>query len=279
MISKEKLFEEIDSLQLSFPKNIITPGTLLNYARSDSAWSALLGSLDLIENDDIDDWRRRFYKLGRDRMGSNWDYVDNVVLANAFALAAKPETVLEIGVRRGFLTASIASIVKTAELVLVDPWESEYAGRPNPGPELVKKQLKNVGFTGNLRIYQGYSIDQLPRVFREDAGKTYDMIIVDGDHTVPGANADLEYVFNKVSLGGLLIFDDVAHPDFLELWDLWKTWEEKLNMEFKFGSYLDQGHGVAFAIRGRKNEQSSPKVPSGEKLRGIYRKLLGVIKR
>jgi predicted O-methyltransferase YrrM len=48
-------------------------------------------------------------------------------------------------------------------------------------------------------------------------GQAFNLILVDGDHTQEGAEADLRDCFRLLEPGGALIFDD-AVPELLEVW-------------------------------------------------------------
>jgi len=74
------------------------------------------------------------------------------------------------------------------------------------------------------------------------------MITVDGDHSEAGALDDLKNVIPHLSVGGILVFDDIAHPAHPYLINVWK----KTMAQFPFLTsfeFTELGYGVAFAIR------------------------------
>jgi hypothetical protein len=74
------------------------------------------------------------------------------------------------------------------------------------------------------------------------------MNTVDGDHSEEGAFDDLYAVIPHLSVGGILVFDDIAHPAHPYLLGVWR----KVLAEFPFLAgyeYTAAGFGVAFAIR------------------------------
>ena len=81
-------------------------------------------------------------------------------------------------------------------------------------------------------------------------------MVIDGDHTADGANEDLRDLFPRVSPGGVLIFDNIAHPDLPGLLELWHKWRKTLDLDFRFGEYLDHGHGVGWAVRSYERIQT-----------------------
>ena len=78
----------------------------------------------------------------------------------------------------------------------------------------------------------------------------FEIIPLDGDHTEAGAFDDLKNVIPDLSVGGILVFDAIAHPSHPYLLNVWK----KALAMFPFLSgfeYSELGYGVAFAIRKR----------------------------
>ncbi len=47
-------------------------------------------------------------------------------------------------------------------------------------------------------------------------------LIVDGDHSDENARTDLRNVVEHVSVGGLLVFDDIIHPSHPGLRGVWR---------------------------------------------------------
>ena len=50
----------------------------------------------------------------------------------------------------------------------------------------------------------------------------FEIIPLDGDHTEAGAFDDLKNVIPNLSVGGILVFDDIAHPSHPYLLNFWK---------------------------------------------------------
>ena len=78
----------------------------------------------------------------------------------------------------------------------------------------------------------------------------FDLVTVDGDHTAEGAAQDLREVLPRVSVGGALVFDDIAHRKHPHLVEVWKSVVES---DPRFASYRfsELGYGIGFAIRQR----------------------------
>ena len=76
----------------------------------------------------------------------------------------------------------------------------------------------------------------------------FDLITVDGDHSEVGAWEDLITVIPRLATGGVLVFDDIAHPAHPYLLGVWR----RALARFPFLSgheFTETGYGVAFAVR------------------------------
>ena len=217
----------------------------------------MIAGLEKLDNDDVDLGRLARLReslpdeptLDPDRVTDAW--LDNAIIAHAAAELLRPKRALEIGVRRGFASCAIVTGFDDVEMHLMDSWRPVYSDRPNPGPVLLREQLKAVGHHANAHFHQGNSHILLPQLFGQDPLLKFDLVVVDGDHTESGADADLRDVFPHVAPGGVVIFDDLIHPQHRYLLDLWHRWRDTLAGEFDFAEYLDDGLGVGWALRRR----------------------------
>jgi predicted O-methyltransferase YrrM len=236
-------------LGLAYPFGLLTPGTIYSHACMAETRQSLIDALRKTELDDIDRWRLDLMERGLARLGDRWDFADNVTIAHAFAQLAAPKRVLEIGVRRGFCTAAVAAAAPDAELHLIDMWMADYSGLANPGPDLVRRQLAACGHRGPLHIDSGDSHVVLPALFAAQPDLSFDLILVDGDHTAGGAALDLTHIAPAVAAGGLIVFDDLVHPGYPHLLPVWRQFIERIGLQARSFEYLDHGRGVGFAIR------------------------------
>jgi len=109
---------------------------------------------------------------------------------------------LEVGARRGFSTAVVGAARSDASIYVFDMWVRNYVGVPNPGPRFVRSELERVGFKGDAHFINGNSHTTLPRFFgdsrypaidrilRRDTSapnRDFDMVLIDGDHSIEGA--------------------------------------------------------------------------------------------
>ena len=189
-----------------------------------------------------------FYRTGLERHGQRWKYADINTALLALASGLRPQSYLEIGVRRGRSLAMVASVCPACDIVACDMFIQGYSGMDNPGPELVRSELGRVGFSGGLEFVIGDSHKVLPAFFRKNPGRFFDVITVDGDHSEAGARADLETVLPRLKVGGALVFDDVSNPAHPELAGVWSDLFTA-QRSFSTFTYTEIGYGVGFAIR------------------------------
>lgn len=140
---------------------------------------------------------------------------------------------LEVGCRLGhsLATVMIAS-GNTVRATVVDMWISGYGDEPNPGPEAVLYHLTRLAVDTDLvDICEGDSHAILPTL-----RGPFDLILVDGDHTEEGAEADIRDCAKLLAQDGLMVFDDAVEP-LLSVWrrtakDLGLVSEEHLDTPY-----------------------------------------------
>lgn len=206
--------------------------------------------LERLEPDDYVNYLMAYYRLGLKRYGRAWRYADIVTALLACARLLKPESYLEIGVRRGRSMAMVAAACPDCRILGFDLWKHNYAGMPNPGPDFVKEELRKAGHRGRLELVSGDSHQTAPAYFEAHPEEYFDLITVDGDHTEAGAAQDLREVIPRLKLGGALVFDDISHPAHPYLL---KVWRETIADDDRFTTweFTDLGYGVALAVRGK----------------------------
>ncbi|UFS72428.1 class I SAM-dependent methyltransferase [Geomonas sp. RF6] len=229
---------------------ILTPTTLARIATSEQTWGEILSFHGELASDEYVRYVDAFYRESRARFGKEWHYLDIVNVLYAIAKTIKPRTYMEIGVRRGRSACAVAHGSPSTVMVAFDMWQQNYAGMENPGPEFVKSELAKHGHTGELYFVNGNSHETVPAFFQNNPLLSLDLITVDGDHTEDGAFDDLKNVIPRLSVGGVLVFDDICHPAHTYLLKVW----QRAMAEFPFLThyeYTESGYGVAFAIRTR----------------------------
>lgn len=189
-----------------------------------------------------------FAAAGRLVGGPDWEYADITTVLAAAAELLRPDSYLEIGVRRGRSLCVVTGRSPTCSVIGIDLWNQGYAGMDNPGPEHVRANAKAAGHTGQLELLTGSSHVVLPRLFRERPELDFDLIAVDGDHSRRGAARDIRAVLPRLRIGGALVFDDVSHPSHPYLY---RVWQDCVARDRRYGTWMfdDVGFGVAVAVR------------------------------
>jgi len=204
--------------------------------------------LDKLSEDDYLRFFKGFYKAGINNINENWKYADILTVLYGICSNVSINSYLEIGVRRARSMAIVASVNPNVEIIGFDLWIQNYAGMENPGPEFVRNELKNIGHEGNVDLIDGDSKRTIPKYFKDNPTKYFDLITVDGDHSKKGAIADLKNVIPRIKIGGFLIFDDINNPNHRILDKVWRKYiinsKRFLSHEFK-----GAGLGVGFAIK------------------------------
>lgn len=196
-----------------------------------------------------------------------------------------PRTYLEVGVRRGFSMGMVISRAPEVDVFGFDLWVENYAGIANPGIDFVRSEMETLGHKGRLRLFTGDSHETLPAFFsgeKEHAGSiagigddrtenregTFDLITIDGDHSLTGAYQDLVDTMPHCVIGGAVIFDDIA-PDLASIgeeairaelgddphgWNsllgVWRAIQSRFT-NFAYFELCDCPPGVGVAIRTR----------------------------
>lgn len=210
------------------------------------------------------------------------NHIETRCFLSWIARELQPKTYLEIGVRRGFSMAMVGSRSPDVEIYAFDDWLPGYANVPNPGPAFVRAELAKVGYEKKVHFFNGDSHRLLPAFFgSRRAGLLarlrvmnkpnreaicFDLITIDGDHSLIGAYQDLMDTMPFCAVGGVLLFDDIA-PDLAAIspedlikergldpsgWhDLLGVWHAIQNLftSFRFFEHLTDPPGVGLAVR------------------------------
>lgn len=165
------------------------------------------------------------------------------------AWAAKrlqPKNYLEIGTRRGWSAAMVAMSSPNTQLYCCDMWHQNYSNSPNPGPSFVTSELKKLGYEKPINFLSGDSLEVIPKFFKENPNLEFDLILVDGDHLEIPATKDLDNTMPHVSVGGMLVFDDIVGEPQLDhvFGALIKRYPN-----FEYHAFRGNYPGIALAIR------------------------------
>ncbi len=246
---------------------ILGPSTIAECATSPQTLQLVRSVLDKIEPDKYVRYLKLYFDEGRQRFGSQWKLLEIMNVLYAAAQLIRPRRYLEIGVRRGRSMAMVLAACPEVEVVGFDMWMEDYAGMENPGANFVKNEMKKVAPLARVQLIDGDSHQTVPAYLKENPATLFDLITVDGDHTEKGALQDLRDVLPRLSMGGVIVFDDVSHPEHPYLM---KTWRTAVTEDGGLASYefTELGYGVAFAVR-----NSHPRARPARK--GLRSRILG----
>jgi predicted O-methyltransferase YrrM len=226
----------------------LTPSTLARAAVAADTWDALLAFHGSLATDPYVRYVDAYYRACRSRFGSSWTYFDIINVLFASARLVRPARYLEIGVRRGRSLCTVVRGAPQVDVIAFDMWRANYAGMENPGPDFVRREAEQAGHRGRLEFVNGDSRRTVPAWFAANPGVTMDLITVDGDHSEEGARQDLRNVLPHLARGGVLVFDDIAHPQHPYLR---RVWDEEVASQPGMQTFAwgEAGYGVAFGIR------------------------------
>lgn len=204
--------------------------------------------LDRLDPDPYLEYLKEYYRLGLERFGERWGYVDILTAVLGLGRRLKPNSYLEIGVRRGRSVCALASLRPNAHIAMFDMWVPNYAGMDNPGADHVNKELDKIGHLGKREFVDGDSHKTLKEYFAANPDAYFDLITVDGDHSNLGAAEDIADVLPRLSIGGAILFDDTCNPNVAGLGEVWRRMLQE-SSRFTTFTYSDAGYGIGFAIR------------------------------
>lgn len=151
-----------------------------------------------------------------------------------------PKTYLEVGVFKGRSMAVVLKASPQTNAYGIDKW-GKHSGQITTA-EGVRESLKCVGIEKLPIFYTGFSYEILPKLWRDkDIPEFFDLILVDGDHTLEGAKKDLDLCLVHLEKDGILIFHDIAHPSHPLLADLVLSFKRKMGGFVFIESYKANG--------------------------------------
>jgi predicted O-methyltransferase YrrM len=187
-----------------------------------------------------------YYLWAQGKFGKHWRHADITTVLCAAAMAVRPKTYLEIGVRRGRSAAVVGALTPECAIYGFDLWLEGYANAPNPGPDFVRNELRALGHSGETTFISGDSKVTVPAFLKAHPDLFFDIITVDGDHSVAGASRDMANVLPRLKIGGVIVFDDVCSaPMLMRLW----RWFVKDDDRFRGWEFTDTGAGIGAAVR------------------------------
>ena len=120
----------------------------------------------------------------------------------------KPKAYLEIGVREGDSLKSLIKHHRPELLCLCDTWGTAWGGSGRGNFDHIIELLKDLEFEGEAVFLSGYSQTLVPQLEKK---YTFDLILVDGNHSYRGAWLDLHNSWKILKKGGYMAMDDIVH--------------------------------------------------------------------
>jgi predicted O-methyltransferase YrrM len=156
-----------------------------------------------------------------------------------------PERYLEIGTRDGgSLTVVLENAATLRRIVCADTWGGEWGGSGRGSHEHIEKLLALHLYTGSVQFLDGDSKQTIPTL-RE----SFDLVLVDGDHSEEGGRADLENVWPLVTAGGCVAFHDITHPSHPYLGDVFDQFVSLHAGEIQSHHQILEPYGVGVICR------------------------------
>ena len=154
---------------------------------------------------------------------------------------------LEIGTREGGSLAIVLQAAAHLEVVYcADTWGGEYGGSNRGGHAHIDTLLASCLYTGEVRYLDGDSKVTLPEVAR-----TFDLILVDGDHSYEGGMADLLNSWALLKPGGTIVFHDVTHPAHPDLLRCWEQFVSYVRPAIQAEHVIVEPYGLGVATRAK----------------------------
>lgn len=155
--------------------------------------------------------------------------IEDILLRTLIARSVKSKTidVLEIGTLFGtgvgVMYDHLYKFFDKVHFTLLDPLDGYYHSGQNDGPTGVpitetqlRRNLHRVGMQdAEFTLIKHLSTE--PEAIEAAEKHSYDLLVIDGDHSYAGVKADFENYVEFVKLGGYIIFDDYAAPDWPEV--------------------------------------------------------------
>ena len=151
-------------------------------------------------------------QIMQENIGAGRSYWNNHVALAFLADRLQPDSYLEVGVRTGGSLVQVLAGSTPRRVVAMDFWDGEYSSLPNH-VEYTRNQVQRfqdrLGKAIPIEFIQGDSHLKLKDLIGQ--GSSFELITIDGDHTLEGAREDLEDALKLLGPKGAILFDDIIH--------------------------------------------------------------------
>jgi predicted O-methyltransferase YrrM len=169
-------------------------------------------------SDDQDENLQTILDIYQEAIDGGIPYWDIRTCARVASRVLKPKNYLEVGTRRGWSLAQVLSETPDVTTYVFDVWIENYASAQGNPRSVLNKMQQVTGTTPKIEFINGNSHDTLPQFFNNQIElhfgippREFDIITIDGDHSLIGAWQDLYDVFPHVRVGGMILFDDLEY--------------------------------------------------------------------
>ncbi|MEZ4854642.1 class I SAM-dependent methyltransferase [Flavobacterium sp.] len=133
-----------------------------------------------------------------------------------FVKSSNPDTVVEIGTKKGGSFFIWARYLKPKHLISIDLPGGIHGGGFNPKKIPFLKYLLSDKKDSKVTILLGdsHKKETLERLEKALNGSKIDFLFIDGDHTYEGVKSDFEMYKSFVKKGGYIGFHDIANTEY-----------------------------------------------------------------
>ena len=183
----------------------------------------------------------------------------------------KVETYFEVGTSEGKSLKTVVENSKDLKKIgSCDIWKDKYGGTDRGNHNHIVDLLNEIGYKGEVEFFDGDSHKILPTIMHDENHiEKYDLVLVDGDHSLEGNRQDLIECWPMVKPGGCIIFDDITHPKHLFLEEVFDIWvKENIDDISDHKKYHDH-HGWGIARKAIKESEVSNKESIKRKIKSL----------
>lgn len=159
----------------------------------------------------------------------------------------KIEKYFEVGTQEGNSLKAVVTNCDVKKVVCCDNWGKESGGTGRGSHDHIVKLLSEWTYNGVADFFDGNSHKTIKLINQRPENKEqYDLVLVDGDHSIYGATMDLMDCWPLVKPGGYLFFDDIIHEGHCHLERVFDNWVQlEHNLFYSAKHYVHTGLGVA----------------------------------
>jgi predicted O-methyltransferase YrrM len=224
---------------------MLTPATLSEAGMSPEAAAFVVELLGKLTPSEETAAQQARFRGMQEQFGAYLRYADLNTVLWAAATLLRPESYLEIGVRRGRSAAVVGTVAPDCALYGFDLWQEAYFADPTLGPDFARDELRRAGHRGPVELVSGNSAETVPAFMRDHPDLYFDIVTIDGAKAFDIVAGDYANTLPRVKVGGVVVTDDLAYAP-----QLGRIWNELVGRSGRFIMAPFSGAGgVSAAIR------------------------------